>query len=204
MFSMTIADYSMFSLSVPIRFWGQPKSLDFFGTWTLDSGLSIFCFFGNRGLLESSCFIIPSCPPCPWARPCTGWGCWPGCPPCVRGPGAGARWRSSPRPAQCPHWGPGSGPGAGGHCGQPASDVTWWQYQSSSHLEYPLEAGVMYGPGRDLAQEADLTAQVVVEVSQAPVVTVVHPAMIREGCLPVSKWVTLSTLNEMETLNPKL
>ena len=45
----------------------------------------------------------------------------------------------------------------------------------------------MYGPGRDLAQEADLTAQVVVEVSQAPVVTVVHPAMIREGCHPVSK-----------------
>ena len=35
----------------------------------------------------------------------------------------------------------------------------------------------MDGPCCDLAQEADLTAQVVMEVSQAPVVTVVYPAM---------------------------
>ena len=44
-----------------------------------------------------------------------------------------------------------------------------------SDLKYPLEAGIVYGPGRDLAQEADLAAQVVVEVGQASVVAVVHP-----------------------------
>ena len=49
--------------------------------------------------------------------------------------------------------------------------------QGLLYLEYPLEAGVMDWPSCDLAQEADLTAQVVMEVSQAPVVTVVHPAM---------------------------
>ena len=74
------------------------------------------------------CFFICSSP-CPWARPCTEWGCWPECPPSVRGQEADARWRSSLRPAQCPHWAPDSGPGA---CGQPASDVTWWQYTASS------------------------------------------------------------------------
>ena len=35
----------------------------------------------------------------------------------------------------------------------------------------------MNGSRGDLAQEADLTAQVVVEVGQAPVVTVVHPGV---------------------------
>ena len=38
-------------------------------------------------------------------------------------------------------------------------------------------------PGCDLAQEADLTAQVVMEVSQAPVVTVVYPAMEEDKTL---------------------
>ena len=48
---------------------------------------------------------------------------------------------------------------------------------ASCYLEYPLEAGVMNRPSSDLAQEANLTAQVVVEVGQAAIVTVVHPVM---------------------------
>ncbi len=40
-----------------------------------------------------------------------------------------------------------------------------------------MEAGVMDWPGCDLAQEADLAAEVVVEVSQTPIVTVVHPVI---------------------------
>lgn len=35
----------------------------------------------------------------------------------------------------------------------------------------------MYRPSCDLAQEADLTAEVVVEVRQAPIVAVVHPVI---------------------------
>ena len=96
------------------------------------------------------------------------------CPPGDQGQGAGARWRSSPRPSLCPH----SALGAYPACGQPSGrGLDFEEFMASCYLEYPLEAGVMNRPSSDLAQEANLTAQVVVEVGQAAIVTVVHPVM---------------------------